>query len=393
MIIFRIFGGIGVGIVSVVGPTYISEISPPEKRGRLVSLHQFAMVTGILLAYIFNYFFIDIANGWRYMLGIPFIFSIIFMIFILTSLPESPRWLIAKKKETEAFKILKEAHGPDLAKDEVKDIKNSLSSKTKNTTFKDIFKGNIGRIVLLGTILGIFQQIVGINAVINYAPIIFEKTGVSTDIALLQSVFIGAVNFLATLIAIWLIDSKGRKPLLIWGALGMIVTLAYVSYGFAFNLSDIGILIPILAYIAFFAASFAPVLGVITSEMFSNNFRGIAMSITGTVNWAFTFIVVQFSPYVLNQFGGAILFGIFAFCSLLALIFVKVWIPETKEVIGRNRKRFKYNKNIAKGNIGKFEYWSKLNFALYFNYLLLPSKISNSSPSALAILCQSSVFK
>ena len=330
LMIFRLIGGIGVGAVSVLGPIYISEISPPEKRGKLVSLHQFAIVTGILLAYIFNYFFIDIANVWRYMLGVPFIFSIIFMILILTSLPESPRWLIAKSEKLKAFEVLKKAHGSALAKDEVKEIENSLSSKTKKISFKDIFKGNIGKVVLLGILLATFQQLVGINAVINYAPIIFEKTGVNTDIALLQSIFIGIVNFLATIIAIWFIDSKGRKPLLIWGAIGMTLTLAYISYGFAFNVSNIGILVAILSYIAFFAASFAPVLGVITSEIFSNHIRAVAMSITGTANWIFTFIVVQFSPYILNQFGGAILFGIFAICSLLALIFVKIWIPETK---------------------------------------------------------------
>lgn len=330
LMVFRLLGGIGVGIVSVVGPTYISEISPPKSRGKLVSLHQFAIVTGILLAYIFNYFFIDIANGWRYMLGFPFIFSILFMISIVTSLPESPRWLITKNRNTEAFNILKKVHGLNLAKKEIKYIEDSLSSKTKRVSFKDIFKGRIRKIVLIGAMLAIFQQIVGINAVINYAPIIFGKTGVATDTALLQSILIGTVNFLATIIAIWLIDSKGRKPLLIWGALGMTLTLAYVSYAFAFNQNNVGILIAILAYIAFFAASFAPILAVSTSEIFSNYFRGMAMSFTSAISWVSTFIILQFSPYVLNQFGGVILFRIFAFCSFLALIFVKVWIPETK---------------------------------------------------------------
>ena len=330
LIVFRLIGGIGVGIVSVLGPLYISEISPPEKRGKLVSLHQFAIVTGILLAYIFNYFFIDIANGWRYMLAVPFIFSIIFMILIFTFLPESPRWLIAKNKKEKAFEVLKRVHGENLAKEELKEIKSSLSSKNKKISLKDIIKGKIGKIILIGAMLAVFQQIVGINAVISYAPIIFEKTGVGGNLALLHSVFVGVVNFLATIIALIFIDSKGRKPLLIWGAVGMTLTLSFVSYGFIFNVSNIGILIAILVYIAFFAASFAPILAVSTSEIFPNHIRGIAMSITGTVNWVFTFIVVQFSPYILNQFGGAILFGIFAFCSFLSLIFVKIWIPETK---------------------------------------------------------------
>ena len=352
LIAFRIIGGIGMGIISVLGPIYISEISIPEKRGMLVSLHQFSIVIGILMAYIFDYFLIDVANGWRYMLLIPFFFSILFLILIVAYLPESPRWLIARGKrldnsqiksekvdslkvkseklESEAYGILKSVHGADLAKKEVEEIKNSSSFKGRKISFKEIFKGRIGKIVLLGVTLAIFQQIVGINAVINYAPIIFQKTGVSGNTALLQSVFIGVVNFLATIIALYFIDSKGRKTLLIWGAVGMTVTLAYISYAFAFNENNLGILLAILAYIAFFAASFAPVLGVITSEMFSNNFRAVAMSLTGLVNWVGTFLVVQFAPYILNQFGGAILFGIFAICSFLSLIFVKIWIPETK---------------------------------------------------------------
>ncbi|MBZ9570163.1 sugar porter family MFS transporter [Methanobrevibacter sp. TMH8] len=340
LIFFRLIGGIGVGIISVLGPTYISEISPPKKRGMLVSCHQFAIVTGILLAYIFNYFFIDITNGWRYMLGVPFIFSIIFLILIITSLPESPRWLISKGRQSEAYDVLKESHGLEMAKIEIIDIKNSLSSKAKKITFKDMFKGKIRKIVFLGVTLAIFQQIVGINAIINYAPIIFEKTGVGGNLALLQSVILGAVNFLATIIALMFIDSKGRKSLLIWGAIGMTVTLTYVSYGFTFNVSNIGILIAILIYIAFFAASFAPGLGVITSEIFSNYFRGLAMSITSAVSWVFTFFILQFSPYILNQFGGTLLFGIFAFCSFLSLIFVKTSIPRNKrKIIRRNRER------------------------------------------------------
>jgi sugar porter (SP) family MFS transporter len=330
LIIFRVICGIGLGIVSVLGPTYISEIAVAEKRGVLVSLHQFAIVTGILLAYIINYFLIDLANGWRLMLAVPFVFSLIFMILTIIYLPESPRWLVTKGKESEAFKILEKIHGLDLAKKEIKEIKNSTSFNDKKISIKYLLKGKVRKIVLIGLGLAVFQQIVGINAILNYAPIIFEKTGVGGGTALLQAVFLGLVNFLATIVGLIFIDSKGRKPLLIWGAIGMTITLTYASFGFMFNLSSISILIAILAYVAFFAASFAPILGVITSEMFSNNFRGLAMSFTGTFSWIGTFIIVQFSPYILNKFGGAILFGIFAISSFLALIFVKIWIPETK---------------------------------------------------------------
>ncbi|MDR2967723.1 MAG: sugar porter family MFS transporter [Methanobacteriaceae archaeon] len=330
LVIFRFIGGIGVGIVSVAVPVYISEISPPKMRGMLVSFHTLAVVTGILLAYIFNYLFIDLANGWRYMLAFPFLFSILFLILILSFLPESPRWSIANGRKINAYNVLKKIHGYELAKEEIKDIENSFYKKTKKISFKNIFKEKIRKIVFLCAILAIFQQLVGINAVINYAPIIFQKTGVGGNIVLLQSIFIGIANFLATFIVLIFIDSKGRKTLLIWGAVGMTLTLAYISYGFAFNVDNFGILIAILLYIAFFAASFASIFGVITSELFSNHFRGVAMSFTSTINWIFTFIVVQFSPYALNRFGGSVLFGIFALSSFLALIFVKIWIPETK---------------------------------------------------------------
>ena len=330
LIISRLIGGIAMGIVSVLGPLYISEISPPERRGMFVTFHTLAIVTGILLAYIFNFLLIGVANGWRYMLMVPFFFSILVMIFMGLYLPESPRWLIAKNRKKEAFDILKKAHGHKLAIKEMGEIESSFSSKIKNVSFSYILKGTVGKLVLLGVFLAIFQQLVGINAIINYAPIIFEKTGVNENIALFQSIFIGIVNFLATFLCLRFIDSKGRKTLLIWGSLGMTLTLAYISYGFLFNLNNISILIAILAYIAFFAGTIAPMLGVITSEMFSNHFRGLAVSFTSTINWIFTFIVIQFSPYFLNQFGGAILFGIFTLCSFLSLIFVKIWIPETK---------------------------------------------------------------
>ena len=330
LIIFRLIGGVGIGIVSVVGPVYVSEISPPKQRGMFVSFQALAIVTGILLAYIFNYFFMDLANAWRYMLAVPFIFSILVMILISHYLPESPRWLIANNRKLEAFNILKKAHGNDLARIEMNEIENSFFSKSKKISFLYILKGKVGKLVFLGVILAISQQLVGINAVIYYAPIIFQKTGVNENIALFQTIIIGIVNFLATFIVLKFIDSKGRKTLLIWGAIGMTITLSYISYGFLFNLNNIGILIAILLYIAFFAGTFAPMLGVITSELFSNHFRGLAVSFTSTVNWIFTFLVVQVFPYFLNSFGGAIIFGFFALCSFLTLIFVKIWIPETK---------------------------------------------------------------
>ncbi len=330
--IFRFITGLAVGAVSVVAPMYISEIAPPQKRGTLVSFNQFAIVIGILLAYVFDYFFIDMANGWRYMLAVPFVFSIIFFILLLASFPESPRWLVFKARKDEALAILTRIGGEEFASRDMESIEKSISTEEhkKKASFGEIFKGKTGKIVLLGTLLAAFQQITGINAVVNYAPIIFEKTGVGGDTALLQSMLVGFVNFLATIVALWLVDTKGRKTLLLWGAAGMTIALGYLTYAFAFGGSSIGILVALLTYIAFFAASFAPVMWVVTSEMFPNRVRGMALSFSTAISWLCTFITVQFSPYILNQYGGAVLFGFFGVFSLLALIFVKIWIPETK---------------------------------------------------------------
>lgn len=344
--IYRIIGGVAVGAVSVAGPMYISEVSPPEKRGTLVSFNQFAIVIGILIAYVAGYLFVGIEDGWRYMLGVPALFSLFFIFFLISSFPETPRWLVANNKQHEALAVLTKVGGADFANDALEKIEESLKvDRTRDKAkFSEIFKGKTGRVVLLGTFLAAFQQITGINAVVNYAPVIFELTGVGGETALLQSVLVGVVNFLATIVALYLVDSKGRKTLLLWGAVGMTISLGYITYAFAFSGSNIGILIALLSYIAFFAASFAPVMWVVTSEIFPNRVRGMALSFSTAVSWMFTFLTVQFSPIILNQFGGAALFGFFGLFSLLAFIFVKIWIPETK---GKSLEQIEQEMGVA----------------------------------------------
>ncbi|MBQ7823888.1 MAG: sugar porter family MFS transporter [Bacteroidaceae bacterium] len=332
LIFFRVIAGFGVGAVSVVGPMYISEVAPAGKRGMLVSYNQFAITTGILLAYAIDYFLLDIPGSWRYMLAVPAFFSSLFLFLLLFLFPESPRWLVANGKKHEAEKILCNIGGEVFAQQEKEAIENSIRQENnkEKAAFSEIFRGKIGRVVLLGTLLAAFQQITGINAVVNYAPVIFEQTGVGGDTALLQSVLVGLINFLCTIVALWLVDSKGRKVLLLWGAAGMIVSLAYLTASFAFSWSGMGVLVSLLVYIAFFAASFAPVMWVVTSEMFPNRIRGYALSFSTGISWACTFLTVQFSPWVLNNYGGAALFGFFGMFSILAFFFVLFYIPETK---------------------------------------------------------------
>jgi sugar porter (SP) family MFS transporter len=266
------------------------------------------------------------------MLAVPIIFSLLFLTFLLISFPESPRWLVTAGKNDDALKVLRKIGDNSFATNELNNITQSFKADQAKdkVSFAEIFKGKTGKVVLLGTLLAAFQQITGINAVVNYAPIIFEKTGVGGDQALLQSMLVGLVNFLATIVALWLVDSKGRKSLLLAGAAGMTLMLGYLTYSFAFEGNNMGILVALLGYIAFFAASFAPVMWVVTSEMYPNRIRGLALSFSTACSWLITFATVQFSPYILNHFGGAILFGFFGFFSLIAFVFVYFWIPETK---------------------------------------------------------------
>lgn len=329
-VVARIIGGLAVGSASVLAPTYISEISPADRRGTLVTFNQMAIVTGILLAYFIDYALVGYEIGWRLMLAVPFLFGFIFLILLHVSFPESPRWLLKVGQPDKAMAVLEKIGGKAYAENQLNVMQTGDAEKKADAGVhvRDLFRGRIGYVLLLGTLLAAFQQITGINAVVNYAPTIFQKTGVASDTALLQSIIVGLVNFLFTIVAVRLVDSSGRKTLLTWGAAGMTVALLYLS--FAFNAGGLGVLISLLAYIAFFAASLAPVMWVVTAEIYPTRIRGVAMSFSTGVSWVFTLIVVQFFPWMLSNIGGKISFGIFAFFSLAALLFILFFIPETK---------------------------------------------------------------
>jgi sugar porter (SP) family MFS transporter len=334
LILFRLLSGLAVGATSVVGPMYISEISPAHSRGRLVSMNQFAITFGILLAYILDYFLLGLGeNSWRYMLAVPAIFGAAYLIFLLTSLPESPRWLLSKNRKDEAVNVMKRIGGQQLIDDELPEMEKILLIEKSKEKIRlgEIFKGRTGKIVLIGTLIAAFQQITGINAVIMFAPDIFQSAGSAKVDSLMLSVIVGLVNFLMTIVALWLVDKKGRKTLLLWGAVGMIISLAYLCFEFAKPIQNgIGVLIALLVYISFFAASFAPVMWVIISEIYPNRIKGVAMSFSTAVSWLCTFLTVYFAPVIQGTLGLNYLFGIFGVFSILAFVFVKIWIPETK---------------------------------------------------------------
>ena len=195
----------------------------------------------------------------------------------------------------------------------------------------ELFRGSTTHIVLLGSLLAVFQQITGINVIINYAPEILRQTGIGGDTALMQALYVGIVNFLFTIVAVWLVDRLGRKKLLLWGCAGLVVSLAYLTYAFAQPLpGSIGILIALLVYIAFFAVSLSPLMFVVTAEIYPSAIRGTAMALSTGISWACAFLVVQFFPIMLESFGAAIVFAGFGVLCLAACLFIYIWIPETK---------------------------------------------------------------
>lgn len=334
LIVFRVLSGLAVGATSVVAPMYISEIAPAKKRGRLVSFNQFAITIGIVLAYIFDYLLVGLgADNWRYMLAVPAVFGTIYLIFLILKFPESPRWLLAHGQKEEAVKVLASLGGQQLVDDELPEMELALKAEAKKEKMSvgELFRGKTGKIVLIGTLIAAFQQITGINAVIMFAPDIFQAAGSAKGDSLMMAMVVGMVNFLMTIFALWLVDKKGRKTLLLWGAVGMMASLLYLTIEFAKPVQfGPGVLIALLVYISFFAASFAPVMWVIISEIYPNRIKGVAMSFSTAVSWLCTFLTVYFAPVIHGTLGLSYLFGIFGFFSVVAWVFVKIWIPETK---------------------------------------------------------------
>lgn len=332
--LMRVLSGFAVGATSVVAPMYISEIAPAHSRGRLVSFNQFAITIGIVLAYIFDYFLMDLGeNSWRYMLAVPGVFGIMFFILLIVKFPESPRWLLAHGKQEAAVKVLANIGGQKLVDAELPEMEKALHAEQKKEKmmFSELFKGKTGKIVLIGTLIAALQQITGINAVIMFSPEIFKAAGSAQTDSVMQAMIVGLVNFLMTIVALWLVDKKGRKTLLLWGAAGMIASLAYLTFEFARPVQNgVGVLVALLVYISFFAASFAPVMWVIISEIYPNRIKGMAMSFSTAVSWLCTFLTVYFAPVIQGSLGLHYLFGIFGVFSIIAFVFVKIWIPETK---------------------------------------------------------------
>ncbi|MNI10386.1 Arabinose-proton symporter [compost metagenome] len=334
-IIARIIGGIGIGFTSTLCPLYNAEIAPAKYRGRLVALNQLAVVTGIFVTYFINLWISNsgdiawgISHAWRWMFGVGAIPGFLFLV-LLFFVPESPRWLIKQKRPLDALKILLRIHGEELAKKEVIEIKKSFEQE--GGSLRQLFKPGLRIALIVGVSLAILQQITGINAVMYYAPEIFKATGAGTNTALSQTILVGLINFIFTILAIWLIDRVGRKALLLVGSASMMVCLIVIGLAFQTgNTSGPLVLIFILLYVASFAISLGPVVWVIMSEIFPNHIRGKATAIASMALWAADYVVSQSFPPLLSTAGPAITFWLFAIMSLVSFLFTWRVVPETK---------------------------------------------------------------
>lgn len=379
---YRILGGIGVGLASMVSPMYIAEIAPAERRGNLVSWNQFAIIFGMLVVYFVNYFIALQGNidwlhsiGWRWMFASETIPALLFLV-LLFFVPESPRFLVMKGKASEANVILEKLMGKEEAAKELVDIKESFKEKAPSLkpyfTFMGAWlaifivaysllglAGNtnalelslIGSfivslafpirsfgilIIMVGIMLSAFQQFVGINVVLYYAPEIFKTMGANTDTALLQQIIVGAINLSFTVLAIFTVDKFGRKPLMIIGALIMSVSMLILGTTFYTNSVGMGSLICMLVYTAGFAMSWGPVCWVLLSEIFPNSIRSTVMSIAVAGQWvanfmvSWTFPMLDKNQYLTDNFNHGVSYWIYGVMGLIAAFLVWKMVPETK---------------------------------------------------------------
>ena len=327
--VYRVIGGIGVGLASAISPVYIGEIAPANIRGRLVSINQFAIIFGMLVVYFVNW---GIANGqsiewinaigWRYMFLSEAIPAALFGI-LLFFVPETPRYLSLTNRHDEALKVLTKINGAEVAKGILADIRNTVEHHSGKLW-------SYGKLVIIiGILLSVFQQFVGINVALYYAPRIFESMGAAKDASMMQTVVMGLVNVVFTLIAIATVDKLGRKPLLIIGSIGMAVGMFAISALSFFNIIGIATLVFIIIYTASFMMSWGPICWVLISEIFPNKIRGRAVAIAVAAQWTANYFISSTYPAMM-EFSGGVTYGFYGLMAVLSALFVWKMVPETK---------------------------------------------------------------
>jgi len=339
--LFRLLGGIGVGAASMCSPMYIAEISPARIRGRMVSLNQLAIVFGMLAVYFVNYHIASLGDqawnvqtGWRWMFGSEAIPALA-LLFLLLLVPESPRWLTQQGRHAEAVDVLTRINGPAQAEREMAEIELAIASES--SSLKQLLLPGMRLALALGVVLAVLQQVTGINVFLYFAPEIFKNmSGAESGAALLQTIVVGAVNMLFTVVAIWTVDRWGRKPLMILGFSGMGICLLFLGLAAYLQRTDTWVLVFMLGYIASFALSVGPVTWVILSEIFPTRIRGRAMAIATICLWTANLAVSQTFPmldkneWLVAKFRHAFPFWLYGAFCVVAIVVVIGWVPETK---------------------------------------------------------------
>lgn len=340
-VLFRIIGGVGVGAASITSPMYIAEIAPARIRGRLVSVNQFAIVTGFLVVYLVNYFIAlqgseawNVQYGWRWMFGseaLPALLLLTALFFV----PESPRWLTKYGRREKALGVLERVGGRNRAQEEIREIEYAIAHESGS--LKMLLAPGMRIVLVIGIVLAVLQQVTGINVFLYFGAEIFKKMGSETNAALLKEVVVGAVNLSFTVVAIWTVDRVGRKPLMLIGSAGMGISLAAMGLAaYVQSTTGMWLLVFMLGYIACFALSVGPVTWVILSEIFPTRIRGRAMGIATVFLWTANYVVTQTftimdeSPALVETFHHAFPFWLYGVMCVLLFLFVLRFVPETK---------------------------------------------------------------
>jgi MFS transporter, SP family, arabinose:H+ symporter len=331
-IVARVIGGLGIGISTVVAPMYISEIAPPKYRGRLAGMFQFNIVFGILIAYVSNAVLAGIGdNAWRWMLGVAAFPSVLYAVFCF-GLPESPRWLLSRKGDREAGLQVLQRIEPGVSKAEIATQADAImAASSEEGSSGHFWTSRLRKPILLAFLVAFFNQMSGINAILYFAPRIFELTGLGAKAALLQSIGIGATNLVFTFVGLWLIDRLGRRTLLYIGSFGYIASLGLVAWAFFTGHYSI-VPVCIFAFIAAHAVGQGAVIWVLISEIFPNRHRAEGQTLGSFTHWIFAALLTTFFPKMVSDFAPGYVFSFFAGMMVLQLVWVKTMVPETKGV-------------------------------------------------------------
>ncbi len=346
-VLWRIAGGAAIGLASNLSPMYIAEVAPAQARGRLVSLNQLTIVVGILLAQFVNWRIASLhplpdqptpdqiaaswagQAGWRWMFGVTAVPSLVFLAGMFL-VPESPRWLAKNGKPEQARSILARIGGADYASGALAEIEATLVNEIQKVNFRDLLEPKLKRMLALGVALAVLQQWCGINVIFYYAKDVFKDAGFKVADILINIVFIGSVNLLATLVALRTVDRWGRRPLMLFGYAGLTVLFVVMGLGFALNTHGVHMLLLVLAAIACYAMSLAPITWVLIAEIFPNRIRGAAMSVAVTSLWIACFVLTETFPVLREQLGAAATFWIYAGICVFGFLLFKLRLPETK---------------------------------------------------------------